>query len=369
MVLGLIDFLLGGKKKTKVPRTGQVVSPVAGGAGGTATDMNVAATVPNGQNNPTGNASGNLAGNANQDMESEGSEDLNFKDSSTSSATSGSMTFNQSGGMGGGQKKSISVVIGKIHEELKSTNTKITELVSDIKSLENTVNGLGHRIDDLEESKKGQDEKMSEIDSNMGKFLSLYELINNQYNPFVEDDGKIKLAEGATIGEDGVKKIILGADGNSLGEEGETSSKNFDSMRLKESDLKAGSDLESSLLSLDTLNIEEAAGDAVPLTRLKNNTNSLVIILSWLEYLIKRVGIDESRNTLRYYTETLRWITPEVFFDLDKYLRGMKDKKDIEEGDTLSVRDHIVSLYFISKLNEKTLDEKLTKAVLQIIKQ
>ena len=45
----------------------------------------------------------------------------------------------------------------------------------------------------------------------------------------------------------------------------------------------------------------------------------------------------------------------------------MRDKNH-EEGETLGVRDHIVSLYFISKLNEKTLDTKLTKAVLQIIK-
>ena len=72
---------------------------------------------------------------------------------------------------------------------------------------------------------------------------------------------------------------------------------------------------------------------------------------------------------MRYYTEVLRWITPEVYFDLDKYLRGMKDKKDLKEGETLTVRDHIVSLYFISKLNEKVLDEKLTRAVLQIIKE
>jgi len=35
----------------------------------------------------------------------------------------------------------------------------------------------------------------------------------------------------------------------------------------------------------------------------------------------------------------------------------------------LTVKDHIVSLYFISKLNEKRLDEKLTKAVLEIIKK
>ena len=45
----------------------------------------------------------------------------------------------------------------------------------------------------------------------------------------------------------------------------------------------------------------------------------------------------------------------------------MKNKKE-GEGD-INVKDHIVSLYFISKLNEKKLDTKLTSAVLKIIKQ
>ncbi len=47
----------------------------------------------------------------------------------------------------------------------------------------------------------------------------------------------------------------------------------------------------------------------------------------------------------------------------------MRDKKGVSADEMLTVRDHIVSLYFISKLNEKVLDEKLTRAVLQIIKQ
>ena len=64
--------------------------------------------------------------------------------------------------------------------------------------------------------------------------------------------------------------------------------------------------------------------------------------------------------------ETLRWLTPEVFFDLDKYLRGMNDVDNVERNQA-NVKDHIVSLYFISKLNEKSLDHRLTKAVLDII--
>lgn len=352
MVLGLIEFLLGGKKKTKVPKTGQVTSPAGNNNVAQQAPNQQAQQVPNGQDVPTQNTD-----NAQQN------NSVQFEDSSNNN-DAGQQTAAPQQSAGG--KKSVSEALHKIYAELKSTNDRVTEMVGDIKNIENTVNALGHRVDELEESKKESDEKFTDMDHNMSKFLSLYELINNQYNPFVEQEEK-----NAPQNEN-VKTVVLGADGNSVGQDSEVKTdgpKSFEDLDLKKAKAEVKSEDVDSLLQLDTLNIEEAAADAVPLTRLKNNTNSLVIILSWLEYMINRVGIEETRNSLRYYTEVLRWITPEVYFDLDKYLRGMKDKKELEEGATLSVKDHIVSLYFISKLNEKNLDEKLTRAVLQIIKE
>lgn len=334
MVLGLIDFLLGGKKKTKVPRNAQVATPSAGNT------MNQNSTqMPDGQSQTTQN---------HQEQQSQSNSNQQTQSQPTSQ------------NMGG--KRSVSDALQKLYGELKESNEKMNDMSTNIKSLQDSVNTLGHRVDDLEEKKKQDSDKLNDVEEEMSKFLSLYELINNQYNPFVSKEE-----------EPQAKKIVL----DNTGESSEESSEHHAPIpplstaipELKHSRKVEEDDLDSTLLELDTLNIEEAAGNAVPLTRIKNNTNSLVVILSWLEYLIKKVGLDETRNTLRYYTEVLRWITPEVYFDLDKYLRGMKDKKDIQEDNSLSVRDHIVSLYFISKLNEKTLDEKLTRAVLQIIKQ
>lgn len=344
MVLGLIDFLLGGKKKTKIPRSGQVATPL--NSVGASSNQAVGSVqqeqqpqIPNGTEfNPTQNT-------------------MSFEDNNQTQSNSQPQQSQM-----GGNKKSISEALSKIHNELKETNQRITDVVTDIKSVENTLNTLGHRVDDLEESKKLTDEKLQSVDSNMNKFLSLYELINNQYNPFVEQETK----QVQTILSSGQTE----SQSSSLGElsSSENVAKKLEEMEKPEPKMSFDHEVGETLLSLDTLDIEEAASDAVPLTRLKNNTNSLVTILSWLEYLVKKVGINETRNTLRYYTETLRWITPEVFFDLDKYLRGMKDKEP-ETQENLKVKDHIVSLYFISKLNEKSLDAKLTKAVLQIIKQ
>jgi len=344
MVLGLIDFLLGGKKKTKVPRTGQVVAPLNSVRGDNSQPAQPAGSgeVPDGTQKPTENVVSN--------------QNMKFEDSNNNGQAQPVQPQMNSNPVGG---KKISEVISKIHDEIKSTNEKVSEMVGDIKNIENNVNTLTHRVDELDENKKITDEKLANVDSSMTKFLSLYELINNQYNPFVEQ------------GAEAPKQVVL-SDGNSESEEKTevySEPKSFDHLNLVGTQKSTGNTLESSLLELHTLDIEEAAADAVPLTKLKNNTNSLVIILSWLEYLIKRVGIEEARNSLRYYTETLRWTTPEVFFDLDKYLKGMKDNKNITGDESLTVRDHIVSLYFISKLNEKALDKKLTAAVLQIIKE
>ena len=325
MVLGFIDFLLGRNKKAASSQSGSQVSQP-------------------------------------QQGETEGQEMGGSQQQESSSPATEQQSVNP------GKKKSISEAFDKLNKELKETNDKLVEMTSSIKEMESSISSLDRRVESLEEAKKQTDDKMAHVEEDMSKFLSLYELVNNQYNPFVESDGKIPVEqrESIAVTSDGSSESVA----ESGGEESNNHTNTSTSSSAKTINLE-GDDLDTSLLELDTLNIEEAAGDAVPLTSLKNNTNSLVIILSWLEYLVKRIGTEETRNTLRYYTEVLRWITPEVYFELDKYLRGMKDR-GVEEGDSsrsLTVRDHIVSLYFISKLNEKALDERLTRAVLKIIKQ
>ncbi len=372
MVLGLIDFLLGGKKKNKVPKTGQVATPNTGNVNSaTPAPASDGTTLPDGATKPTDNA-----------------QEMNFEDSNDSADNTIEATetpnttqkvesnvspapvraSNPSESAAPGQKKSISEVIGKLNSELKESSDRLTTLVTDFKTLENNVNEMGHKVDELEEGKKVTDEKLAQMDENMTKFLSLYELINNQYNPFIDKDDLMKPIQ---------KPVMVDSSGNSISSNPAEISKpsHLDLEKALGEDAKkmvvaSSQDFDSIMLELDTLDIEQAAGDSVPLKTLKNNTNSLVIILSWLEYLIKRVGMEETRSSLRYYTEVLRWVTPEVYFELDKYLKGMKDKNTTRDGsESLDVKDHIVSLYFISKLNEKSLDEKLTKAVLQIIKQ
>lgn len=359
---------MGGKKKTGTSKVGAVSTPnVQAGAA----QPNVGAQVPNGVDTTTQNAqpaqpaAQGTPATAAQPAAENPAGGVQFVNSNPDAAKPAAQNKPHHAG-GNAGKKSISEVIHKLHDELAELKERSTKLVTDVNEVQNNVTEMGHRVDSLEESKKTNDEKMAEMEENMTKFLSLYELINNQYNPFIDKESVGKVEHSHTMAS--LSDGSTATNSESLGHSKDSPfSKPDIKVDLNKSKMSSN-ELDSVLLELDTLNIEEAAGDAVPLTQLKNNTNSLVVILSWLEYMIKKVGIDETRNSLRYYTEVLRWITPEVFFDLDKYLRGMKDKKIDGEADTLGVKDHIVSLYFISKLNEKKLDEKLTNAVLQIIK-
>jgi len=175
-----------------------------------------------------------------------------------------------------GNKKSISDVLNKINKEMKSTSENLTNMLTDIKELKESVSSIDQRVGTLEKDNKVFTTKMADADENMGKFLSLYEVVNNQYNPFVTNEPQ--------------KEVVVGTLGNSNEELSQDELKE----KIKEIDVSKPSTVvgntsdESSLIELDTLNIEEAAGNAVPLTHLKTNTNSLVIILSWLEYLVKK---------------------------------------------------------------------------------
>jgi len=341
-------------------------------------------------------------------------------------------------------------LLAAVKAEIASTTETVTKITSTMKTVEESVEKMTTTIDTLEKQNIETQKKFASIDSNMRKFLSLYEIVNNQYNPFVTNDGKhptpilVKSEETITKEEiqdnltrddkeepiDEIPEIIppkeedkedlnpedaltievedinneeilteqepknlpgFGPNGEYNKEKAKEELEKIkkENTQIKEEDTKMEEqktpikeeirleeklgeeiidDDELSFFDFDTLSMEKAATDSVPLKSIKNNTNGLFIILSLLEYMVKRMGIEATRDTLRYYTETLSWITPEVFFELDKFLRGMNEMTTEKNFKIVNVRDHIVSLYFISKLNNKELDKKLVHSVLRIIK-
>ena len=85
-------------------------------------------------------------------------------------------------------------------EELRKQRTVVNLILQQIKELINITNSLNSKIKSLEprleavETSVGQmkqknekiDEKLNDFEKNMEKFIGLYEVVTNQFNPFVE---------------------------------------------------------------------------------------------------------------------------------------------------------------------------------------
>ena len=272
----------------------------------------------------------------------------------------------------------------KSPDENKAKGDRFIEINDKLEKVRGEVETHKREIFENENKQKELEGKIEKMESQMVKFLSLYEIISNQYNPFIDEKSKEDISKSFQVEkiqdslvEDEIEenrieneneKLIKEDNLNKIDEvlnqkPSKASSKGLEAVKQENID----DELDESLLDLDTLNIKnETAG--IPLKKLKTDTNSLVILLNWLKYLVKICGHQKTREALKYYAEVLKWISSEVYFEIDKYLDGLEIEPN-KELCKLRIKDHIVSLYFISKLNNGVLDKKLVDTVLKIIKK
>jgi flagellar protein FlaE len=72
------------------------------------------------------------------------------------------------------------------------------------------------------------------------------------------------------------------------------------------------------------------------------------VVFEWLEFLLMHSGYKGADEALAYY-ESIDWITEAVQADLSDYLLGI-DETATNDGNNLSVDDHMLSLVYIAKL-------------------
>ena len=99
-----------------------------------------------------------------------------------------------------------------------------------------------------------------------------------------------------------------------------------------------------------------------PLTSIPNDTERIVVLMKWLQYLVEKIGKQKLPDILGYYVD-INWITDDVRLDIMNYSNGIvdeqKEKEDTKKTtNTLSAKDHIQSLLYIQKLKGKKLDER-----------
>ncbi|MBX0324493.1 flagella E [Halomicroarcula sp. F13] len=88
------------------------------------------------------------------------------------------------------------------------------------------------------------------------------------------------------------------------------------------------------------------------LTSLPETYAAEFVVFEWLEFLLMHSGYQGADEALDYY-ESIDWITEAVQSDLSDYLLGI-DESSTNDGNDLSVDDHMLSLVYIAKLTAMT---------------
>lgn len=188
-----------------------------------------------------------------------------------------------------------------------------------IASLEDKMAQIDSAIANVRRTNEDTDEKLGKIEKSLEGMLSVYELVTNEVNPFVEERG-----------------------------------------------LRGTMDMKTSVLvSEKTVPAAEVAAkpkEEICLTKISNEPSFVMLMLKWLDFLLERAGYMGMIKVLLYY-EDLGWISEAVRGRMIKYSRDLGAEKKYAKGKGLTVRDHIVSLYFITKLQGIKLDAGIYSSV------
>ncbi|WP_456475147.1 FlaD/FlaE family flagellar protein [Candidatus Pyrohabitans sp.] len=194
-------------------------------------------------------------------------------------------------------------------EAISQVEERISEVSDAVAKIENLVSGF--------------DERISKIESSMEGLLSVYELVTNEINPFIGYQNGADTGNGNDHEKDREKKAVVSA-------------------------TSGGQMLKERVVERGVIEIKPS-DEVVKLTQINNDPNSLLLLFKWLDFLIKKVGYQGMIKTLLFYEE-VGWLTREVRDHILKYSRDLSGTKASRGKRKLTTLDHIISLFFIIKL-------------------
>lgn len=183
-----------------------------------------------------------------------------------------------------------------------------------ITSLEDKMTQIDSAIANVRRTNEETDEKLTKIEKSLEGMLSVYELVTNEVNPFVEERG-----------------------------------------------------ISSGLVSEKTAQVEVVAKSKegeIRLSKMSNEPSFVMLMLRWLDFLLKKAGYKGMVRALLYY-EDLGWISEEIRGRMIKYSRDLGAEKKHGKEKGLNISDHIVSLYFIARLQGIKIDTSMYSSVIE----
>ncbi len=181
----------------------------------------------------------------------------------------------------------------------------------EVEEIKKEVDRLKDSINALRGSMKSLTEKLEEIEKNIGQLASIYELVTNQLNPFLDEEER-KVATPPTPAPTPPppkEKIIM---------------------------------------------VEEQQKPSVLLPSIDlTNTKVIQTILDWMQFLVERVGHEGIQDILQYYVD-IGWISEDVANILKRYADGIRveNEPEVEPPVQLDPEDHLKSLDYILQIKE-----------------
>ncbi len=184
------------------------------------------------------------------------------------------------------------------------------DVATEVEDVKKEVDKLKDSMNALRGSLKTLTEKIEEIEKNLGQLASIYEMITNQMNPFLDEEEKKAVSQQAPAAPQPVQPVLV--------------------VQEREES-------------------PEVVLDRVDLT----NPKVIQTIMDWMQFLVERVGHEGVQEILKYYVD-IRWITEDVAQILLRYAEGIRVENEpvIEPPVQLDPEDHLKSLDYILQIKE-----------------
>ncbi len=199
------------------------------------------------------------------------------------------------------------------------TTSEGREITAVVEDLEKEVDRLKDSLNVVKESIKGVNSKLEEVEKTLGQLASIYEIVMNQLNPFLDEDEKALPVRGPKV--------------------------------VKETPKEEPKKEEEKVVKVVREEPAEVTEVVLPYI---DQTNPKVIetLIDWTKFLVEKVGHAGMEELLQYYVD-IRWISPEVAEIIKRYADGIR--VDIEPDLTtiqLDPEDHSKSLEYILTIKD-----------------
>ncbi len=269
----------------------------------------------------------------------------------------------------------------KISEMLDSKAETINANAESIKTVENSLSKMDISVSTVKRSIEEYSDRFTKMEENILELLSLYEVVSNTVNPFVGDnenkpmnlekydaiEKRMKNLEGSlehfanlNQTDSHVSEEVLQHVRNEL----EEKLKEFSDKFAKLESQKAQMDIitadptqeisDSAPIVINETQVPQRSSNSPLLQNLDNKSETFIIILNWVEFLMEKVGRNNLIDVLDYYTE-ISWISENVNNKILAYADGI-DYYDEKPTWKLMPQDHTKSLLFIERINGKKID-------------